>query len=389
MKMMFLINGNDAKEWLGKMSLPAGVRRSVGRYGENDLYVISFSIDAATVRAANTLAALRDSILESSISNDAKCLRDEASELFCTKLYPRFMRFERDLRMALTIAFCADQGNFNNKIANSLQNQTLGNLDKILFNDKKLFGSINDAIKGQKPISRERLLDLLATHNDATTWNHLFGSDMPVVKKQYPLIRERRNDVMHFHALTYSEYRKTLKSLNQANAEINTYIEGALDNVDYPIERAQSAREAVKTLTDTYSVMLNSLGTITQMLEPTKNLMSAIDTSWLQPLQEGLASYQSVTTEAANISRGALSNLDFNALNSMVKTQESLAQSLEPLMQSFSQAQAIASLSQGDFVEQDSDTPDGLDAEPTDKRDDRAEGMNGDENGGDGNDLVQ
>lgn len=112
MRLSFLIQCNSTKNEYANASLPDGVTRAIGTYKAEggDLFFISFSIEGDTIGNARVLAALRDSL---PAGDNVRMLKDGASAKFCELLYPHFCRFEKGLREAITIATCAEQGNFD------------------------------------------------------------------------------------------------------------------------------------------------------------------------------------------------------------------------------------------------------------------------------------
>lgn len=369
MQVMLLVNGKDALEKAQNAARLAGISCKQGKYGEEGLYVVTFEIEGDTVASARRLAELRDSVLCDAV----KILRDDPSDFFCRRLYPKIMRFERNLRMAITIAICANEGNFNDKLASSLEWQTLGGLDQTLFYDKQLRNKLKDLMgsgdkkgnNGNAVINKSRVLEMVQTHDEATTWSWLFGNDLPFVKCHFLEIRDLRNDVMHFHTIDYAKYRLALKTLSTANSELGSYIENSLDDVQYPTRKAADAKEAMSTLAETYSSIAEALATSMHTVETVqKAFFATVDTSWLTTLQENLAKYSGISNQMADVSRQALKQY-----TSLIADQQTMADSLRPV------ADALDSIAKNNPT----DHSDGLDNETRDNEDENQDIDDGEE----------
>lgn len=327
MQVIVLVDGEDALEQVRKAALPNGVTRKHGKYGNDGLYVVEFQTDDDTVSSAARLAELRDSV----ICGNVKILRDDPSELFCRRLYPKVMRFERDLRMALIIAFNSNGMNFDNEFVSSLESQGIGELGKVLFFDKRLNKLLQDLVNGKKGaiLSKMHVLDAVQKHEDCTTWDKLFGDDLPSVKRRFTEIKDTRNDVMHFHTMGYQRYRRALGIFHVANSELSSYVQNCLSDVRYPSHKAADAREAVKTLTDAYSSIAQNLASSVRLVEALKqSALFNVDSDWINTIQDGLTAYKDVSSQVADASRLAMSSIDMTQIANLTATQKAMAETL-------------------------------------------------------------
>ena len=260
MKVSFLVRGKEVRNRFEGVDLPDAVSRTIGTYKAEggDLYFISFAIDRDTIGNARVLAALRDSL---PAGDDVRILKDGASAKFCELLYPHFCRFEKGLREAITIATCADQGNFDDpRIIEIEEKLTLEALYTVLFYDSGFVKEARNLAKGGGTFTRNELKDMLDTLNERILWDVLFSDDdMPTFREQRIEIKDRRNDVMHYHKLAESVFDETRELMKKVNAEIDSYLERVKSDVDYPKAKAESARVAAQMLSETYEDMLESI----------------------------------------------------------------------------------------------------------------------------------
>lgn len=260
MQLSFLIRGNSLKNEYANASLPDGVARTIGTYRAEggDLFFVSFTIERDTIGNARVLAALRDSL---PAGDDVRILKDGASAKFCELLYPHFCRFEKGLREAITIATCAEQGNFDDpRIIEIEEKLTLEALYTVLFYDSGFVKEARNLAKGGGTFTRNELKDMLDMLDERILWDVLFSDDdMPTFREQRIEIKDRRNDVMHYHKLAESVFDETRELMKKVNAEIDSYLERVKSDVDYPKAKAESARVAAQMLSETYEDMLESI----------------------------------------------------------------------------------------------------------------------------------
>ena len=306
MRLIFLVNGTAGKGLIERIKLPPSAGYHIGQYGERNLYVVTASMEKRTIRSAITLADYRDQILaqeknKSESKRLIKCLRDEASEVLCTKLYPRFLEFERGIRMAVTIALCADKNNFNNDVATSLEDLSLEKLGERLFTDHKFVKAVQKSADTNY-IRKDILLGRLGEYREKTIWDGLFDDSLVSAKQSVDQIRSYRNAVMHFRTMSSSDYRKAYSLLGKVNRDVYNFINNSLNNVSYPSQKASGARETLLSLAQAYTDMYQD---------------------WqrtLAPLQEAIARNQ------AAYSRLAENMIPYR--NSISKLQKTLSSSL-------------------------------------------------------------
>lgn len=258
MKIAFLIRDEELKNAYAEIGLSDGVNRTVGTYKAEggDLNFVTFSIEGDTIANARVLANLRDSL---TASDDVRRLYDEASAKFCELLYPHLCKFEKGLRAAITVATCAEQGNFDDKrIVELEEHLTLEGLYNMLFIDRRFLAEARKLTNGS--FTRDDLLANLELLNERLLWDLLFGEeDMPTFCKNRAVIKDRRNDVMHYHKMSEATFDETRALLKEVNGEIDTYLNRVRDDVTYPKAKAENARVAAQIISETYDDMLEGI----------------------------------------------------------------------------------------------------------------------------------
>lgn len=334
MQLSFLIRGNGLKDKYANASLPDGVTRTIGAYKAEggDLFFVSFTIDRDTIRNARVLAALRDSL---PAGDDVRILKDGASAKFCELLYPHFCRFEKGMREAITIATCAEQGNFDDpRIIEIEEKLTLEALYTVLFYDSGFVKEAKNLTKGGGTFTRNELKAMLDTLDERILWDVLFSDDdMPTFRERRIEIKDRRNDVMHYHKMSESLFDETRDLMKRVNAEIDSYLERVRSDVAYPKAKAESARVAAQMLSETYADMFeriqssldlssafdftDQLGVISQLVvgsNDTSGLVSAIQAA---NSICGSVSLSRAAQEAVSVQALGLSSSVSKALESM------------------------------------------------------------------------
>ncbi len=258
MKIAFLVRGEDVKNQFSGHELPDGVKRTVGIYKAEggDLFFVSYSIDGNTIGNARVLASLRDKL---PLNKDVRVLRDEASGKFCELLYPHFCRFEKGLREAITVATCAEQGNFDEKRVVELEEKlTLETLYMALFVDSKFVKEARNLTKSS--FTRDQLIEMLGSLDESLLWNVLFSiDDMPTFRDRHIEIKDLRNDVMHYHKMDEATYEDAKALLKAVNNEIDDYLDKVRSDVSYPRGKAGNARMAAQMINESYASMLEDI----------------------------------------------------------------------------------------------------------------------------------
>ena len=302
MKIAFLIRGEKTKNAFADTSLPDGVERKIGTYEADggDLYFIDFSVSGETLLNARKLASLREDLPS---DEDVRMLRDEVSAKFCDLLYPHFCRFEKGLREAITIAMCAEQGNFDDKHVIELEEQfSLEALYNALFVDSQFVKDARNLTKGS--FTREKLQEELGRLNETLLWDVLFGTeDMPTLRKNRAEIKDRRNDVMHYHKITEDVFDSTRDLMKEVNDEIGQYLDRVRDDISYPKAKAGDAKMAAKMISESYANMLEGMrasldvSSLVDLSEISRIAAASVDTSAMD----------SLTRLAANASNSGIS----------------------------------------------------------------------------------
>lgn len=258
MKITFLIRGEDVKEQFSRHELTDGILRTVGTYKAEggDLFFVSYSIGGNTIGNARALARLRDKL---PLNKDVRVLRDEASEKFCELLYPHFCRFEKGLREAITVATCAEQGNFDEKRVVELEEKlTLEALYSALFIDSKFVKEAKNLTKSD--FTRDQLIEMLGSLDECLLWNVLFSiDDMPTFRDRRIEIKDLRNDVMHYHKMDEATYEDAKALLKAVNNEIDDYLDKVRSDISYPRGKAGNAKMAAQMINESYASMLEDI----------------------------------------------------------------------------------------------------------------------------------
>lgn len=365
MKIVFLVRGNETKTAFASVSLPDGIGRKIGTYGtdDGDLHFVDFSVDGDTLTNARKLATLRD---ELPLGEDIRMLRDEASAKFCELLYPHFCRFEKGLREAITIATCAEQGNFDDKHVLELEERlSLEALYNLLFVDRKFVKNVQSLTKGN--FTREELEAGLGDLDEKIPWDVLFGpDDMPTIRKNRIEIKDRRNDVMHYHKITEEVFDKTRSLVKTANNEIDLYLNRVRGDISYPRAKAGDARVAAQMINQSYADMLegiqssldysgiaalnDSFSSISRAVAESADLSAMTNfarlTSNMGSFNLSQAAQQAVSQQTVGLSTGvtkALSSLKINMPKIDVNMESTIQQALEPLRASQNAMAAAAS----------------------------------------------
>lgn len=169
-----------------------------------------------------------------------KTLKCEPSLLFQKKLYPLIQKFEINLRKLLNIALCDTQDILNKglealkkDIKNKLQlsqkeyeedlifeYSDLSNIFMLLFSDEEAHKCLKN-IKNDGFIHKN-----LKNISNNSIWETCFKPKYKDFKfdTYYEELYTYRNHVMHFHNITYEEYKKASNLFNRANKELENAI---------------------------------------------------------------------------------------------------------------------------------------------------------------------
>lgn len=259
MQLTYLIRNAEVKDRFLGEELPDGVTRgAVGTYeaAGGELYILSFSVEGSTIAGARMLSKLRRALQDDA---NTRVLVDDASLKFSTTLYPRFAEYERKLRLAITLATCAEHDNFDDKRVKSLEELTLEALGRQLFYDP----SLQDKIKSRTNnlFTKDEMIDFVTRLKEDTVWSQLFDEEsLSSVRENYFTLCDMRNKVMHHKLITEKDYDCTRKMLRASIGELDAYIERARSDVNYPKRHAARAAGAAKLIWENYESILQNLG---------------------------------------------------------------------------------------------------------------------------------
>lgn len=247
MKIEVLIRDKEAKKPFDEIVVPEGITTEVGTYRANDgcTYIVSYSIDGNGLNAAHSLSTFRDTL---PLSANARLISDEPSRKYAITLFKPFSTFETKLRQALTLATCAEQGNFDNPNIERLEERDLGEIYALFLTDKEYMNEVQRKI-GSFGLNKVDLLQYLSSTKESSAWDSLFDKEtLPTIRMRFSELRERRNDIAHFHRITKKHYEKTRSLLKQANTELELYIESIREDVEYPQQKAHRAKNAAERM---------------------------------------------------------------------------------------------------------------------------------------------
>lgn len=295
MKLTYLIRNDEAKERFLAEKLPTGIARgAVGTYEAEGgrLYILSFSTEGSTIAGARALSKLRSRLRDDA---NTRLLVDDASLKIANALYPRFADYERKLRVAITLATCAEHDNFDDNLVKSLEELTLEGLGRQLFFDTSFQDKVKSQTKGL--FTKDRLVDFITKLQEDTVWMQLFDEESSSsIRENYFALCDMRNKVMHHKLITEKAYDCARHMLRTAIDELNAYVEKIRSDVSYPKRHAVRAVGAAKLIRENYESMFQNLGgSLAQFAAATnavQKLSSQIDTSSLASLVAQTAGIQ-------------------------------------------------------------------------------------------------
>lgn len=175
---------------------------------------------------------------------------DGISESFCIRLYPKYAQFERKLRqlilLVLTKAYGKSwtdetiseemmdkikenaKGNF--KLNSVLENMDLATLEEYLFGKRepqyREIISTDLSVEKVTKMSKEELCIVIEKMRANSLWERNFSSygDGVLWENRIKSVHNVRNKVAHQKTITEEEYKKTNKSLNSINRELDKVI---------------------------------------------------------------------------------------------------------------------------------------------------------------------
>ncbi|MGN0653552.1 MAG: hypothetical protein ACI4KD_01385 [Oscillospiraceae bacterium] len=279
-------------------------------------YILTIEYSSSPVESAETLSAIFQDIKEIFDSNKVKyyILRNEASIEFANRLYPLVCEFETKLRKFLYVAlFDLDEAakklttskiktviqkfSKTEKIpqSNFLEELTLGEVFNLLFDNREFLDSAKNETKqientlSRKATKRE-LISIIERIEEKTLWNELFAPifkdfSLPTVQNQLFNIR---NDIMHFHFITYEQYKHSFKLLKGINNELDIQLAKGIvleNNEDNAI-----------LVSNNYQYTFTALSAVAESLQAINKQLSAISMSSVAPIIGALSALKQELT---------------------------------------------------------------------------------------------
>lgn len=295
MQLTYLIKSAEVRDRFISEKLPDGMKRGVvGTYEADggELYILSFSVNGSTLAGARALSKLRGSLRD---AVNARLLVDDVSLKFANSLYPRFAEYERKLRLAITLATCAEHDNFDDSLVKSLEQLTLEGLGRQLFFDTSFQGKVKSKIKDL--FTKCEIVDFITGLQEDTVWIQLFREEtLPSVRKNYYALCDMRNKVMHHKLITEEAYDRARRMLRASIGELDAYVEKIRSDVSYPKQHAARAASAAKLIRENYESMFQNLGGSSEQFAAlaiaAQKAASLIDTSELASIVAQTAGIQ-------------------------------------------------------------------------------------------------
>ncbi len=314
MKVVFLVEGDERKRAVAECAevVKDELALKVSPYGE-ELYVIEANAMVDDIEGAKFLSEFLASV-EKKLGRKKKgprpirILADDASALFCHRLYPMLCEFEVRLRAALCIAMCASKDSFNDVFVASLENTTLEQLERQLL-ESQFASQALSLVKGGN-LSKSDLLSQMETLEEGPLWERLFGvGDLASVRKNFSQIRMARNNVMHFRTMGFKTYVAAFNVIEEANKELRDYVAGALSDESFPDSRKAAAEATSRLLARSYAAMIDAVGNANL---PYGHFGG--DTAQIQGIASALRRYSEVGKAAREPMDKALASYDFSGL---------------------------------------------------------------------------
>lgn len=183
---------------------------------------------------------------------------DEVSEYYCNKIYPKYQKFERQLRHLIYKVVAKAYGNFWTKhisndvrkklrseiraqqgqgkddilIEQALNEMSLGQLiDFLFYSDEHInFEEFLDNYypdKKLKDLSKEEILSIIEKARRKSIWNLYLANEISIEEPitKLTILKNNRNKVAHCKFFYYKEYCETLDYLDSFIPEIESAIE--------------------------------------------------------------------------------------------------------------------------------------------------------------------
>ncbi len=293
-------------------------------------YILTIEYKSSPVESAETLLNIFQNIKKIFDSNNVKyyILRNEASIELANRLYPLVCEFETKLRKFLYVALFdldeAAQKITINKIktviqrfsktekipqSNFLEELTLGEVFNLLFDNREFLDSAKNETKQientlSRKATKKELIAIIEKIEEKTLWNELFA---PVFKNfSLPLAQKElfdiRNDVMHFHFISYEQYKYSLKLLRDLNRELDAQLAKGivLENND----------DNAVLVSNNYQYTFKALSALAESIQAISEQISFSTMSSISPVFGALNTIkQELTFPISEIAKGLYSTL--------------------------------------------------------------------------------
>lgn len=293
-------------------------------------YILTIEYKSSPVESAETLSNIFQNIKKIFDSNNVKyyILRNEASIELANRLYPLVCEFETKLRKFLYVAlFDLDEAAkkiTTNKIKtvihkfsktekipqnNFLEELTLGEVFNLLFDNREFLDSAKNETKQientlSRKATKKELIAIIEKIEEKTLWNELFA---PVFKNfSLPTVQNElfdiRNDVMHFHFISYEQYKHSLRLLKDINKELDVQLAKGivLENND----------DNAVLVSNNYQYTFKALSALAESIQALNEQLSFATMSSITPIVGALnAIKQELTFPISEITKGLYSTL--------------------------------------------------------------------------------
>ena len=204
-------------------------------------------------------------------------VNSESSQFFCGQLYPLIVDFETKLRYALYISqalfgngnvnkesFLLTIGKKGKEKKKEIEEADFGEIYAAVFTDPDFQDKVRDT-NGKRQFTKADLLKKIQEIDESSLWQKIMGTGYNYIENHFLEIENYRNDVMHNHLISYDDYEKAQKVMEQAVSELDRVISDKLivNNSEYLndvniFEVLSGIYQAVKTFTTFVNNVANS-----------------------------------------------------------------------------------------------------------------------------------
>lgn len=221
---------------------------------------------------------LRKNDLESSV------IRNELSEYFAQRLYPKFQKYELALRHIFILALSPLEDENVIKVVKLKTNgkldlaqiHTISRIENLQISELHTFvfdtnlnpiENIELHFENFQSKSDVELKKLIQSSFRVTIWERHFTKFLPdgyndILKDNHEKIRTYRNDIMHFHTLSFRRYKKIDSLISEGIDELSALSENMLINWNF-----DSTRKLINDLST--SELFVSMGKLSKTISDT------------------------------------------------------------------------------------------------------------------------